>query len=343
MLTIFSEDHKLRNSQTELYGGELVAPFESADRMDYILGELNKRKLGEIIPPERYDLSSVLSVHNKDYVDFLSTAWQRWVEKGYKGEAIPTIWPTRNMRSDLLPKTIGAQLGYYCLSSDVSISKGTYEAALASKDVALTAMDKILAGEKSAFALCRPPGHHAAVDQYGGYCFFNNVAIAAQQALNNGANRIAILDVDFHHGNGTQQIFYDRDDVLMISLHGDPDSEFPYFLGYADETGTGSGKGFNVNYPMPSGTNYQEWSTALDEALAKIEDYNPDYLLISLGVDTFENDPISSFKLKSDDFTDYGKRIGKLDLPTLFVMEGGYAVEEIGINTVNVLDGFENA
>lgn len=340
MLTIFSEDHKLRNSQTEMYGGELVSPFECAERIDYVLAELNKRNVGEIISPTKYDLTPVLNVHSKEYVDFLSTAWQKWTEKGYKGEAIPTIYPTRNLRSNVIPNHIEAQLGYFCLASETSISNGTYEAALASKDVALTAMDKVLGGEKSAFALCRPPGHHAAVDQYGGYCFLNNIAISAQHALDKGANRVAILDVDFHHGNGTQQIFYDRDDVLVISLHGDPDNEFPYFLGYADETGIDAGAGFNVNYPMPAGTNYHAWSVALDESLAKIASYNPDYLLISLGVDTFEEDPISTFKLKSDDFSDYGKRIGKLELPTVFVMEGGYAVEEIGVNAVNVIQGF---
>ena len=343
MLTVFSEDHKLRNSQTEVYGGELVPPFECAERIDYVLSELKNRDIGEIIPPNKHDLTAVLNVHSKSYVDFLSTAWEKWVAEGFKGEAIPTIWPTRNLRSDTVPSHIEAQLGYYCLASETSISKGTYEAVLASKDVALTAMDKILEGETSAFALCRPPGHHAAVDQYGGYCFFNNVAIAAQHALDNGAKRVAILDVDLHHGNGTQQIFYDRDDVLVTSLHGDPDNEFPYFLGYADETGNAAGKGFNINYPMPAGTNYKTWANALDQALATIKEYQPDYLLVSLGVDTFENDPISSFKLKSDDFSDYGKRIGKLELPTLFVMEGGYAVEEIGINTVNVIQGFSKS
>jgi acetoin utilization deacetylase AcuC-like enzyme len=178
---------------------------------------------------------------------------------------------------------------------------------------------------------------------YGGYCFLNNAAIAAQAFLDGGATRVAILDVDFHHGNGTQEIFYQRNDVLFLSLHGDPLDAFPYFLGFADEAGEGEGEGFNVNYPLPPGTTYDKWGAALQDACSRVAAYGPDALIVSLGVDTFENDPISFFKLTSDNFRRYGARIAKLGLPTLFVMEGGYAVAEVGINTVNVLEGFENA
>jgi acetoin utilization deacetylase AcuC-like enzyme len=178
------------------------------------------------------------------------------------------------------------------------------------------------------------------MDLYGGYCFLNNAAIAAQELLDAGASRVALLDVDFHHGNGTQDIFYSRDDVLFLSLHGDPVHAFPHFLGYADETGSGAGEGYTSNYPMPPGTAYDVWSEALAEALQRIARYAPDALVVSLGVDTFERDPISFFKLTSADFTRYGRAIGRCALPTLFVMEGGYAVDEIGINTRNVLSGF---
>lgn len=201
----------------------------------------------------------------------------------------------------------------------------------------------ISAGEHAAFSLCRPPGHHAAIDMYGGYCFINNAAAAAQHLLDKGAIRVAIVDVDFHHGNGTQDIFYTRDDVLFVSLHGDPMDAFPHFLGHAEETGKGSGEGYNHNYPMKPGTQFSEWRGALTDGLGKVVQYKPDALVISLGVDTFENDPISFFKLKSDDFTTYGGDIAKLGLPTLFVMEGGYDIGEIGVNTVNVLQGFEAA
>jgi len=194
--------------------------------------------------------------------------------------------------------------------------------------------------QRTAFALCRPPGHHAGTDLYGGYCFLNNAAIAAEGFINRGAERVVVLDVDFHHGNGTQDIFYQRDDVMFLSLHGAPEDAFPHFLGYTDETGAGKGEGFNINYPMPPGTVYSVWLNALQNALKAIATYTPDALVVSLGVDTFKEDPISFFKLESEDFTDYGRAIAGLKIPTLFVMEGGYAVEEIGINTVNVLTGF---
>jgi hypothetical protein len=200
----------------------------------------------------------------------------------------------------------------------------------------------VAGGERTAFALCRPPGHHAAIDMYGGYCFLNNAAITAQMFLDDGAKRVAVLDVDFHHGNGTQDIFYERSDVLFCSLHGQPEDAFPHFLGYKDETGAGKGEGFNVNYPMPPGTPYSRWSKALKDAIKRIKAYGPDALVISLGVDAYKDDPISFFKLDNEDFTDCGRQIAKLKLPTLFVMEGGYAIAEIGVNTVNVLDGFMN-
>jgi acetoin utilization deacetylase AcuC-like enzyme len=178
---------------------------------------------------------------------------------------------------------------------------------------------------------------------YGGYCFLNNAAIAAQGFRDAGAERVAILDVDFHHGNGSQDIFYARDDVLFCSLHGQPEDAYPYFLGYKDEKGTGKGEGFNFNYPMPPGSKYDVWGAALADAMRKIKRFKPDVLVVSLGVDTFKDDPISFFKLTSDDFTTYGAAIAMLKLPTLFVMEGGYAVEAIGVNTVNVLEGFLSA
>lgn len=233
-------------------------------------------------------------------------------------------------------------IGILRSAAETAISEGTWQAVCAAKDVALTAAKLITDGESSAFALCRPPGHHASSDQFGGYCFLNNAAIAAQFFRDQGYQKVSVLDVDFHHGNGTQQIFYTRNDVQTLSIHGDPHFAFPYFLGYADETGEGLGKGHCFNYPLTSGSHYKIWSQALENALMQIEKFEANILVVSLGVDTFEDDPISAFKLKSDDFYDYGKRIASLGLPTLFVMEGGYAVEQIGINTVNVLEGFKH-
>ena len=341
MKTVYTKNHILRNSKTELFGGELVKPFERPERMEYILNEIKTRKLGPILDPVNFNMDIIYKIHDKKYVDFLNNAWNEWVALGFKGEAIPTVYPSRSMNSDVVPTFIEGKLGYYCLANETSISEGTVEAAYESVKVALTAAD-MLDEEKSVFALCRPPGHHASKDQYGGYCFFNNVAIAAEKLKEKGAKRIFILDIDFHHGNGTQAIFYDRSDVFFVSLHGDPKDAFPHFLGHADEKGSGEGLGYNCNYPMPPGTPYDVWTKSLDDSISKIQNFSPDALIVSLGVDTYEKDPISFFKLKSDDFFDVGRKIASINLPTLFVMEGGYAIKEIGVNTVNTLKGFEN-
>ena len=340
MLTVFSEKHVLRNSATELYGGELVAPFECPVRAEHILDRVHAVGLGEVIAPDEFDLLPITRVHDASFIGFLETCWNDWTAAGYSGEAIASSWPARGM-THRIPEHIAGKLGYYALAAETAISNGTWEAARASVDVALTAQAALANGAREAFALCRPPGHHAAGDMFGGYCFINNAAVATQAFIDQGANRVALLDVDFHHGNGSQAIFYNRDDVMFLSLHGDPREAFPHFLGYADEVGSGAGEGFNHNYPMGPGTSFSTWGSALADACRKIANYGPDALVVSLGVDTFEHDPISFFKLTSDDFRRYGATIANLDLPTLFVMEGGYAVEEIGINTVNVLEGYE--
>jgi acetoin utilization deacetylase AcuC-like enzyme len=342
MLSVFSEKHALREAKTELYGGELVPPFECPVRAEHILERLKAVNLGKIIAPEEFGLDPVKRIHDEAFLGFLEQCWDIWTTSGYKGEAMPTVWPARGMRQRI-PNHIDGLLGYYAMSGETSITNGTWEAARTGANVALTAQAAMQQGANEAFALCRPPGHHAAADMYGGYCFINNAAVAAQAFLDQGASRVAIIDVDFHHGNGTQAIFYNRSDVMFLSLHGDPKDAFPHFLGYADETGDGAGEGFNFNYPMGPGTNFQAWGSALEDACDKVRNYGPDAVVISLGVDTFEHDPISFFKLTSDDFKRYGATIAALKLPTLFVMEGGYAVEEIGINTVNVLQGYEGA
>jgi len=339
--TIYSEQHRLRDAKTELHGGQLVTPFERPSRADTIIKAIGQSNLGDILEPETFAMDPVRAVHSDDFIAFLETAWQEWQDAGFTGEAIASSWPARRMQSRL-PDFIDGKIGYYALAAETSITEGTWAAALASKDVALTGAKALLQGERGIFSLCRPPGHHAAIDMFGGYCFFNNAAIAAQYLLDQGAKRTAILDIDFHHGNGTQDIFYDRDDVLFCSLHGDPQQAFPYFLGYADEVGSGEGLGYNLNYPMPRDTSFAQWQKSLSAALAKIGAFVPQYLIVSLGVDTFENDPISFFKLTTADYFTTGAMIAELRRPTLFVMEGGYDIDEVGINVVEVLKGFES-
>jgi acetoin utilization deacetylase AcuC-like enzyme len=341
MITVFSEEHLKRNAKSELYGGRLVVPHECPERAQIVLDRVRAVGLGEVLPPTRFGLGPALKVHDPRFVEFLQSAWQDWVAAGNLGEAIPDCWPARRM-AQRCPTGIAGRLGYYAMAAETSISAGTWEAAQAAADVAITAAGHLQRGARGAFALCRPPGHHAARDLYGGYCFLNNAAIAAQSLRDQGAARVAMLDVDFHHGNGTQDIFYDRADVLYVSLHGDPAHAFPYFSGYAEETGAGAGVGFNMNLPLPPATEFPAWAQALAQGLARIQRFAPDALVVSLGVDTFAQDPISFFRLVSDDFSAYGRMIGACKLPTLFVFEGGYAVADVGVNAVNVLSGFED-
>ncbi len=342
MITVFSAEHLLRNPKTELYGGRLVPPHECPQRAEIVLERVRAVGLGEVAAPSRFGMAPVLKVHDQKFVEFLQSAWADWAATGNLGEAIPDCWPARRMMQRC-PDNITGRLGYYAMAGETSISAGTWEAARAAADVAVTAASHIHRGAPAAFALCRPPGHHAARDLYGGYCFLNNAAIAAQLLRDKGAARVAVLDVDFHHGNGTQDIFYDRADVLYVSLHGDPAQAFPYFSGFADETGAGPGTGFTMNLPMPPGTEFPVWADALKSGLERIRRFGADALVVSLGVDTFAEDPISFFKLRSEDFTAYGRMIGAAKLPTLFVFEGGYAVADVGVNAVNVLTGFEGA
>lgn len=341
MKTIASLQHKLHFPKGELSGGELVRPYECPERWDSIVDALSSAGFSAPVEPDPLDMSTVRKVHSADYLHFLRTVWNQWEAEGFNGEALPTVIPARRMQQRE-PTHVDGRLGYFAMAIETAITAGTHDAAISSAACAQTAARLLGADDSNAFALCRPPGHHAGIDLYGGYCFLNNAAIAAQTLLDQGASKVAVLDVDFHHGNGTQDIFYERSDVLFLSLHGDPMHAFPHFLGYADESGKGRGEGYNFNYPMLPGTPYSVWADALADALGQVQRYMPDALVISLGVDTYEKDPISFFKLTSDDFTCYGQVLAKLDLPTLFVMEGGYAVEEIGINTRNVLTGFLN-
>jgi acetoin utilization deacetylase AcuC-like enzyme len=341
MLTIYSDDHRLHHGAGEFYRGRLVPCFEMPARADQVLDRV--RTLGTVIAPDRFDRAMLTRVHTDDYVAFLETAWDEWSALGETGDALPYNWPARGMRHDRVPDHIDGKLGFYAIDAAVPITAGTWTAVRSSADCALTGARHLAEGAASAFALCRPPGHHAGARAMGGFCYLNNAAIAAQYLRDHGAARVAVLDVDYHHGNGTQDIFYDRGDVFFASLHGDPRQEYPFFLGYADECGTGDGLGANRNFPLPWGTGGGDYLAALDAAIAATTAFGPDSLVVSLGVDTFAEDPISQFKLLREDFTAIGRRIAALGRPTLFVMEGGYAVGDIGGNVAAVLTGFAGA
>ena len=340
MKTVYSERHTLRDAKAEIFGGELVPPFECPKRAHIIEAAVRDARLGPIIEPTEHGQAPILAIHDPAYLAFLETAFTEWRAAGFLGEALPCAWPARRMTMRC-PEHIDGKIGYYASSGETPITETTFEAARIAADVALSAADLLLAGEPAAFALCRPPGHHAAFDLFGGYCFLNNAAIAAQHLRAEGAGRIAVLDVDFHHGNGTQDIFAARADILFASIHGRPEEAYPYFSGYADEIGIGPGEGATLNIPLPPNTSWPDYAEALGQATGAIRRFDAETLVVSLGVDTFERDPISFFELTTDDFTRLGRTIAQFQLPTLFVMEGGYAVDEIGINTVNVLTGFE--
>ncbi len=338
MLTIYSDDHRLHHGKAELADGELKPCVECPERADVVLEAVTRAKLGDVVEPNSFGLDPIRSIHSPRYVAFLERAWELWIAEGRTGDALPLNWAVRGMRQ-IEPDHIDGKLSYFSFDAGTPITAGTWTAITAAADVALTGAAKLLEGERNAFALCRPPGHHAAADYYGGYCFFNNAAIAAQHLLDHKAARVAVLDVDYHHGNGTQSIFYERSDVLFVSIHADPLQEYPYFLGHADEDGSGAGKSYNANFPLRWHCGAQEWFAALDGGLQRIFEYAPDYVVISLGVDTYIDDPISQFRLDTHDFIEVGSRIGHLGLPSMFVLEGGYAVSEIGANVTNVLSG----
>jgi acetoin utilization deacetylase AcuC-like enzyme len=348
MITFCNPDHALHQGRVEMYRGELVPCFEVAARVERVAEELRRRVLGPIAEPPPFDAAALERVHAPRYLEFLRGAWDEWVAlnagrdpaSGALGDALPSVWPVRQHRSDVLPQNFAARMGLFSFDAGTPLTSGTWRAARTGAWCALAAAARVLAGDRAAFALTRPPGHHAGADFFGGYCFLNNAALAAQALRDGGAGRVAVLDIDYHHGNGTQSIFYDRADVFYASLHGDPLTEYPFYLGHADETGAGEGLGCNLNLPLPRGTGFGPWAAALSQALAAIGRHRAEALVVSLGVDTFEGDPISGFRLRSDDYRQVGEALARAGLATVFVFEGGYAVDQAGVNTVNVLEGF---
>ncbi|TMH06685.1 MAG: histone deacetylase family protein [Betaproteobacteria bacterium] len=341
MKTVYNAGHAAHDAKHEFFRGRLVPAFETPQRAQYVLEALQRSGLGDIIAPRDHGLAALQRVHSAAYLRFLQGAWSEWLAQGGEGEAFPAVWPVRTLRSDVEPRNFTARLGLYSMDSGTPLTAGSWQAAYDGAQATLTAQALVAAGERSAYVLTRPPGHHAGADFFGGYCFVNNAAVAAQACIDQGARRVAILDVDYHHGNGTQAIFYARADVFFASLHGDPLTEYPFFLGHADEEGEGEGRGFNANFPLAAGSSNDAWFAALDAALARLRDYGPEMLIVSLGVDTYGGDPISHFALDEPEFARLGRELAALRRPTLFVQEGGYATEAIGRNVVAVLRGFE--
>ncbi|MFM6985151.1 MAG: histone deacetylase family protein [Hydrogenophaga sp.] len=356
MKTFHNPCHALHQGRQEMFRGRMVPCHEVPARLDHVLAELQRRPLGDLLTPERdaADLDAAINrVHDARYTRFLAGAWDEWVAMdpaNAQRDALPSVWPLANMgpqghafRSDVLPLNFAARLGRFSFDAGSPLTAGTWAAARAGAACALAAAREVASGARSAFALTRPPGHHAGPDFLGGYCFLNNAAIAAQALRDSGHARVAVLDVDYHHGNGTQAIFYERADVLTVSIHGDPMTEYPFFLGHADERGAHAGEGFNLNLPLPRGTGVVVWRQALERGLQAVADFGANALVVPLGLDTFEGDPISGFTLRTADYAGVGAALASARLPTVFTFEGGYAVAEVGTNAVNLLDGFSRA
>jgi acetoin utilization deacetylase AcuC-like enzyme len=321
----------------ELHNGSWAEYAEKASRAEIILKEFERCQA-----PLDYGLEPIMRVHSAEYVEFLRTAHDDWLVAGRTGDAIGYTWPVVRRRELSLDR-IDARLGRYSYDAATPIMAGTWEAAYWSAQSALTALDAVLdRDEPCAFALCRPPGHHAGRDYLGGYCYLNSAAVAAAEAAHRG-RRVAILDVDYHHGNGTQDIFYESGDVLFTSIHADPSMDYPFYWGHADECGEGPGIGRTVNLPLPRGTRIDTYIEALETACSAVKEHEADLLVLSYGADTFEDDPISYFKLREEDYAVIGSRIAALNIPTVVVMEGGYAIDALGRNASSLLSGFRSA
>ena len=333
MKCFWDERQRTHAPSGEIFNGAMHPPAEHPGRVDAIL-----QAIGPTQAPTDRGMEPLLRVHAADYLDFLRTAHDEWRAAGREGDAFPYTFPIVGRRPLNLSR-IDALLGRFSFDTSTPIAAGTWDAAYWAAQTAVAAADSVIGGERSAFALCRPPGHHAGADYLGGYSYLSNAAIAAQHAATAG-RRVAILDVDYHHGNGTQDIFYDRSDIAFASIHADPATDYPFFWGHSDEAGAGEGKGATLNLPLPRGTEWTGYAPALAQALDWIERHGPDLLVVSFGADTYEADPISHFKLKTGDYAPMARRVASLGVPTLIVMEGGYAIEALGQNVAEFLGGF---
>jgi acetoin utilization deacetylase AcuC-like enzyme len=342
VITVFSNDHEQHCGLLEASGDKFIASPECPERATDVIRAVRESTLGEMRGPRSFSDSNITAVHSEEYIGFLHDAWSDWCAAGKTGSnARPQTFVCAGMRpADT--RSIMGRLGRFAFDDSAPIVAGSWTAIRRSAEIALTAAEIVRSEKTHAFALCRPPGHHASRECAGGYCYLNNSAIAAQAAVDAGARKVAVLDVDYHHGNGTQNIFYARNDVLTVSLHADPADEYPYFLGYADESGEGKGHGFNINFPLPTGTRWRNYASALRDALSNIGRFAPDALVVALGLDTFAGDPTTHFGLETGDYREMGKMIASLDLPVLTVLEGGYAVDSIGRNATAFLRGIDD-
>lgn len=347
MPAVWSESHRLHDPHGEVWVGVLIPPLEVPERGE-VIKEALVRGGARIVAPAPHPRSDLTAVHDPAFLDHLETAHRRWVAAGFadhpgQDRVVPYVFPLPQSFGAVprrLPAAESARAGWYAMDTTTPLGRGTWEAARTAADAALTAADMVLAGEPAVYAACRPPGHHVGRDFYGGSCYLNNAAIAAARLRRGGIDKVGIVDLDAHHGNGTQVIFYDRGDVVYSSVHIDPDEGwFPHFMGRADETGAGDGAGANLNAPMPEGAGDAEWLEGVDLLCAAVA--RCDALVVSLGVDGHIDDPESPLEVTGDGYAEACRRIGSLGPPAVLVQEGGYDLTTLGGLVVGSLTGFE--
>jgi acetoin utilization deacetylase AcuC-like enzyme len=334
---VYSERHRLHNPEHDIQGGIPCEQSERPARAEAILQALVDDGSFRIETPTDHGRAPIEAVHAAGLIDFLENAWHILRTASSAPEMFPDTLLHPGLRDGIdsrapEPTVPIGKLGYWCFDTGTPIVPGTYAAARSAVDVALTATDLVLRGQAVVYGLCRPPGHHAAHALYGGFCYFNNAAIAAEYAVRQTGGKVAVLDLDYHHGNGTQQIFYRRADVLYVSLHGDPRRAYPYFTGHADETGAGPGLGTTHNIPLPVGLNNDDYLSSLNVALERVVRFAPDLTLVSLGIDTYGQDPLGDFSLTTPVYAECGGRVMTAVKRVVVLQEGGYYLPHLGEN-----------
>jgi acetoin utilization deacetylase AcuC-like enzyme len=341
MKTVYSDKHRLHRPRHFLNSRSDVANPEVPERADILLSAVTALRY-ELIAPSEFGVAAREAVHDTAYLKFLETSWERWRRVDPRAEEIiPNVHAVGRGRGGY-PLSVEGQAGFHITNAACPISANTFQVACESANIAATAADLVLKGEPQAYALCRPPGHHASSNTASGFCYLNNAAIAAM-ILRRKHERVAILDIDLHHGDGTQEIFYERGDVLTVSIHADPHRFYPFFSGYPSETGQNAGEGANINLPLERGANDRAFLKALRLALDAISRFAPSALVLAMGLDASEEDPFGGLKVTGEGFSEIGCAVGEINLPTVLVQEGGYVYPSLGRNLIRLLEGFEMA
>ena len=337
MKCFYALETEAHDPKFRLTFGKMARNAEQAERARLLLAALDRQGLPVTAPPEA-PRSALEAVHTPEFVTFLETCWAEWQQQPDAGaEVVPNVFPRNRVAT--YPRHIVARAGWHMGDVAAPVGRDSWLATRRAADCAVAAAEAVLAGDRAAYALCRPPGHHTSADVAAGHCLMNVSAIAAAH-LRRGFDKVATLDIDVHHGNGTQDIFYDRDDVMTVSVHADPNEYYPFFVGHAHETGTGAGAGYNHNFPLPRSTGDDPWIATIETALGRIADYAPGALMVSLGLDAHENDPLKGMQITFDGFRRAGALIAAAGYPTVLVQEGGYLSPDLTASLDAFLTGF---